>query len=69
MRERITARFPSSDALEAALADLRRSGAVCHTGSLAWPREAASTVHFTVHSADACLARTIVRRAGGRLSP
>ncbi len=69
MQERITARFPSSDALESALADLRRSGAVCHTGSLVWPVGAAPTVHFTVRAADACAARAIVRRAGGRLSP
>ena len=69
MKESITARFPSSDALETALADLRRSGAVCHTGGLVWRFGSAATVHFTVRPADACAARAIVRRAGGRISP
>ena len=32
--QQLTARFPTGDEMNAALADLRRSGAVCHTGAI-----------------------------------
>ncbi len=64
----VTASFPSPEHLDAALFELRRSGAVCHTGTLAPPPFAANpTLHVTVRPEDAVLARVIVRRAGGQI--
>ena len=67
MTERITVRFGSGEALEAALAELRRSGAVSPGPELFAPAGVA-TVHFSVRPADACRVRAIVRRAGGRIT-
>lgn len=63
----ITARFASPEALEAALWDLRRLGAVCRGSQLAGDGAAGSTLHITVRPDDASMARAILRRAGGTL--
>jgi len=68
MTSRIIARFPGVEELDAALSDLRRCGAVVHTGSLLWLGAAPPTLHLTVRPVDACMARAIVRRAGGTLT-
>lgn len=61
----ISARFASPEALEAALWDLRRLGAVCCSPGLAGGTPAGSTLHVTVRPGDASMARAILRRAGG----
>ena len=66
----VTASFPSPEHLDAALFELRRSGAVCHTGTLVPPPFAANpTLHVTVRPEDAVLARAILRRSGGAIIP
>lgn len=67
--EQITAHFSSGEELTAALSELRRSGAVYHTGSLPYRGDMRSpTIHFTVRQTDGCMARAIIRRAGGTVS-
>ena len=65
--EQITVRFSSEEQLSAALADLRRAGAVSPLGWPPGPGGLAPTLHFSVPARQAALARAIVRRAGGRL--
>ena len=66
--QQITAHFDSSEQVNAALSDLRRAGAVCHTGTLPYQGTGGSpTLHLSVRPADALLARDIIRRSGGRL--
>ena len=50
--QQLTARFPTGDEMNAALADLRRSGAVCHTGAIPY--------HHT-----ACRRTSLVKAKGG----
>ena len=63
----ITARFPSADALEAALWDLRRLGAVGCTPTLQGAVWEKPTLHVTVRPGDASMARAILLRAGGTI--
>ena len=66
----VAARFETREAMDAALFELRRSGAVCHTGTLSpgtFP--AAATLHVTVRPENAVLARAILRRSGGAIIP
>ena len=65
--EEITARFSSPEELSAALSELRRSGAVCHIGTLPAGELRAPTVHLTVRADDRSLARAILRRSGGEV--
>lgn len=66
--QQLTARFSTGDEVNAALADLRRSGAVCHTGAIPYDGLGAYPVlRFTVRENDLCLAKAIIRRAGGRV--
>ena len=58
--QQLTARFPTGDEMNAALADLRRSGAVCHTGAIPYDGIGPSPVlRFSVREADLCLARRL----------
>ena len=66
--QQLTARFPTGEEMNAALADLRRSGAVCHTGAIPYDGMGPSPVlRFSVREADLCLAKAIIRHAGGRV--
>ena len=66
--QQLTARFPTGEEMNAALADLRRSGAVCHTGAIPYDGFGSSPVlRFSVREADLCLAKAIIRHAGGRV--
>ena len=70
MTQLVTARFDTAEQLDAALFELRRSGAVCHTGTLSpemFP--AAATLHVAVRPENAVLARAILRRSGGAIIP
>ena len=61
--QQLTARFPTGDEMNAALADLRRSGAVCHTGAIPYDGIGPSPVlRFSVREADLCLAKAITAR-------
>lgn len=61
----LSARFGDGEALERALSDLRRLGALrCPEAErTAW--NGAATMHVTLRPEDASMARAIVRRAGG----
>ncbi len=51
--QQLTARFPTGEEMNAALADLRRSGAVCHTGAIPYDGMGPSPVlRFSVREAD-----------------
>ena len=66
--QQLTARFSTGDEVNAALAYLRRSGAVWHTGAIPYDAPGAYPVlHFTVRESDLCLAKAIIRHAGGRV--
>ena len=66
--QQLTARFPTGDEMNAALADLRRSGAVCHTGAIPYDGLGPSPVlRFSVRESDLCLSKAIIRHAGGRV--
>ena len=66
--QQLKARFPTGEEMNAALADLRRSGAVCHTGAIPYDGIGPSPVlRFSVREADLCLAKAIIRHAGGRV--
>ncbi len=68
MNQHITARFDSGDQINTALWNLRRAGAVCHTGTLPYaPSASSATLHLMVRGTDASLARTIIRQSGGRV--
>ncbi len=69
MTQSVTARFDTAEQLDAALFELRRSGAVCHTGALAAPWVSPTTLHLAVRPENAVLARVILRRAGGAIIP
>ena len=60
----ITARFPTGEALDAALWDLRRLGAVGCMPTLAAALDR-PTLHVTAKPGDASMVRAVVRRAGG----
>ena len=64
----LTARFDSAETLDAALSDLRRLGALRCREELAAPVKGGATLHITVRSADASMARAILRRSGGIIS-
>ena len=64
----VAARFDSPEALETALSDLRRLGAVRCAGALGLrPGEAPAVLHISVRPGDVSLARAILRRAGGAI--
>ena len=64
----LSARFPDADALDAALGDLRRLGAVRCGETLSPPAASGgATLYVTVRPRDAAMARAVVRRAGGRI--
>ena len=64
----VTARFGDPEALETALCDLRRLGAVRCSGALGLRAgETPSVLHVSVRPDDASLARAILRRAGGAI--
>ena len=66
----VAARFETPEALETALWDLRRLGAVRCTGDRTpWRQSAGAVVHISVREADASMARAVLRRAGGEISP
>ena len=66
--QQLTARFPTGEEMNAALADLRRSGAVCHAGAAAYDGRGPSPVlRFSVREADLFLAKAIIRYGGGRV--
>lgn len=65
--QQLTARFPGGDEMNAALADLRRSGVMCHTGTLPCAGLGpAPVLRISVRENDLSLAKAIVRHAGGR---
>ena len=64
----ISARFGEPEALEAALCDLRRLGAVRCSGVMGLrPGETPAVLHISVRAEDASLARAILLRAGGTI--
>ena len=63
----ITARFPSADALDTAMWDLRRLGALRCWPTLQGTTQARPTLHVSVRPGDASMARAILRRAGGTI--
>lgn len=66
----VAARFDSPEALEAALCDLRRLGAVRCAGALGLrPGGAPAVLRVSVRPGNASLARAILRRAGGSILP
>lgn len=65
---RITAGFADGGALETALGDLRRMGAVRCLPPLG-AAEGSAVLHVTVRGSDAAMTRAILRAAGGKLSP
>ncbi|MBQ3276075.1 MAG: hypothetical protein IJH47_03330 [Oscillospiraceae bacterium] len=65
----VTARFDTAEQLDAALFELRRSGAVCHTGALSPPYLSPPTLHVAVRPENAVLTRAILRRSGGAIIP
>ena len=70
MTHLVAARFDTAEQLDAALFELRRSGAVCHTGTLSPPPfYSPPTLHVAVRPENAVLARAILRRSGGAIIP
>ena len=64
----LEARFETGEELADTLTELRRSGALCHTGKLPYPPGGVSpTLYLSVRPEDAALAVSIIRRCGGRV--
>ena len=64
----LEARFETGEALADTLTELRRSGALCHTGKLPYPAHSANpTLYLSARPEDSALAVSIIRRCGGRV--
>jgi len=62
----VSARFPDGEALDGALGDLRRLGALrCRDRESPPTLRGAATLHITIRPGDASMARAVIRRAGG----